>query len=95
MEFICKTYKIFVCRRIVQYDEWSSITIHVALDNAVIEEEIREFPVHLRFCFVLLAKQHCLFSDVEGDRKILYEKKKKMQKTWWKEDFADIYLKTS
>ena len=30
----------FFYRRIVCYDEWSNIVIHVALDNAVIEEEI-------------------------------------------------------
>ena len=29
-----------LCRRIVCYDDWSNIVIHVALDNAVIEEEI-------------------------------------------------------
>ncbi|KAK7091036.1 hypothetical protein V1264_010753 [Littorina saxatilis] len=31
-----------VLKRIVGYDEWSSLAIHVALDNAVIEQEIRE-----------------------------------------------------
>ncbi|KAL8595912.1 hypothetical protein ACOMHN_018224 [Nucella lapillus] len=31
-----------VLKRIVQYDEWSNINMYVALDNTVIEDEIRE-----------------------------------------------------
>jgi hypothetical protein len=38
--FYLFTYLFF--RRIVGYDDWSQIVIHVALDNAVIEEEIRK-----------------------------------------------------
>ena len=31
------------CRKLAVYDEWSSIVIHVALDNTVIVNEISEY----------------------------------------------------
>ena len=29
-----------ICRKLVVYDEWSSITIHVALDNALVINDV-------------------------------------------------------
>lgn len=30
----------FICRKLVQYDDWCSIVIHVALDNIIVTDEI-------------------------------------------------------
>lgn len=37
------TLVFFFFRKLVKYDEWSSVAIHVALDNTVIIKEIRKF----------------------------------------------------
>lgn len=32
----------FFSRKLVVYDKWSSLVIHVALDNTVVKEDIRK-----------------------------------------------------
>lgn len=32
-------------RKLVKYDDWCSITIHVAMDNNIVTEEISEFTL--------------------------------------------------
>lgn len=40
---VCVVIGIFTdCRKLAKYDEWSSLAIHVALDNLVIISEIRK-----------------------------------------------------
>ena len=31
---------LFFCRKLAVYDDWSSVVIHVAMDNTVIQDDI-------------------------------------------------------
>lgn len=37
------SFDLCLCRKLAVYDEWSGMTIHVAMDNTVITEDISKW----------------------------------------------------
>ena len=48
------TFYVFLGRKLTSFDDWSSLCVHIAMDNTVIINDISKFFISHNYCLRLL-----------------------------------------